>query len=390
MSFLNTQTKKDLSLGLPAQNFSVATVQRNFWAQSSLALTFVNKQSWGVLDGDSLTYFHESIWKNTLENNRRYLKKNTFNRVLDLDLELLSKDNKWHSSFFAAQSYDDFSKNRNLSAGIFFEYSTRHVYIRSRPSYIGKNFNAEAGFVPSYNVYPGQINFINSLTYIFYPNHRNLITMGPIVEISQTYIPDGPLTDKDYSFGYSFNFTSSATLEFRYNYIFQQLTGDFNPIDENRYREFKEGETYDWHTISAMLKTNARKLVNAEIGFTYGGFYNGTNLNISGKFNVRYQPYGNVSLNFDYNDLRLPGHYGKEKLFLIGPRIDLTFTDKLFLTTYYQYNNLLDNMNLNLRFQWRYKPASDLFLVYTENYFPKGFTSRNRAIVFKLNHWLNI
>ena len=30
----------------------------------------------------------------------------------------------------------------------------------------------------------------------------------------------------------------------------------------------------------------------------------------------------------------------QEQLFLIGPRIDLTFTDKIFLTTYYQYNNL--------------------------------------------------
>jgi hypothetical protein len=97
-----------------------------------------------------------------------------------------------------------------------------------------------------------------------------------------------------------------------------------------------------------------------------------------------------VSLQFDYNDLNLPGNYGKEKLFLIGPRVDLTFTDKLFLTTYVQYNNLLDNMNLNARFQWRYKPASDLFIVYTENYFPGEFASKNRALVFKLTYWLNL
>ena len=123
---------------------------------------------------------------------------------------------------------------------------------------------------------------------------------------------------------------------------------------------------------------------------TYGGFYNGTNLNVNGQLKVRYQPYGNVSLLFDYNDVDLREGYGQEKLFLIGPRIDLTFTHNLFLTTYMQYNNLLDNMNLNVRFQWRYKPASDLYLVYTENYFPHDLSSKNRALVFKMTYWLNL
>jgi hypothetical protein len=46
-------------------------------------------------------------------------------------------------------------------------------------------------------------------------------------------------------------------------------------------------------------------------------------------------------------------------------------------------------MNVNFRFQWRYKPASDLFLVYTDNYFPENFAVRNRALVLKVNYWWN-
>ncbi|MFN4956239.1 MAG: hydrolase, partial [Cyclobacteriaceae bacterium] len=79
-----------------------------------------------------------------------------------------------------------------------------------------------------------------------------------------------------------------------------------------------------------------------------------------------------------------------EKLFLVGPRLDLTFTDKIFLTTFAQYNNLAENVNLNARFQWRYKPASDFFIVYTENYFSDTFRSKNRALVFKFTYWLNL
>ena len=49
----------------------------------------------------------------------------------------------------------------------------------------------------------------------------------------------------------------------------------------------------------------------------------------------------------------------------------------LYFATLVQYNNQINNVNVNARFQWRFKPASDLFIVYTENYLPSAaiFTS---------------
>ena len=388
MSVMNMQTKKELALGLPGQNYTVATVQRNFWRQSSFAATFVNKESLGVSMADTSRYFHESIFVRRSMNGSQALRKNTFNRVLDFDLEMLSKDNKWHSSSFFAKSFDDFDQSQTIAAGTFLEYSTRNLYIRLKPTYIGENFSAEAGFVPSARVYPGQINYHGGVTYRFYPQHKSIVWMGPVTLFNQTYIPGGALTDRNYLLTYSFNFINTAIIELGYNYIFQRLTNDFNPVGD--YTRFLTGEEYNWHTVSASFKSNTRKIFNYAIQSTYGGFYNGTNFNVNGLFKVRYQPYGNISLLVDYNDVDLAGNYGQEKLFLIGPRIDLTFTDRLFLTTYFQYNNLLDNMNLNVRFQWRYKPASDLFVVYTENYFPQHFASKNRALVFKFTYWLNL
>jgi hypothetical protein len=389
LSVMNMQTKKDLEVGLPTQNYTVATVQRNFWRQSSFAVTFVNKESLHVGDGDSTVYFHESIFKPTTVDGDTVLRKNSFNRVLAFDLEMLSPDNKWHSSSFVATSYDNLSDSDNIAAGTFLEYSTRELYIRFKPTYVGKNFNAEAGFVPSANVYPGQINIHGGVTYRFYRDYRSLVWMGPSALINQTYIPDGTHTDRDYLLTYSLNFLNTAILELSYNYIFQKLTNDFSPVG-SEYTSFLAGEEYNWQTASASFTSNSRHIFNFMLKTTYGGFYNGTNFNINGQFNVRYQPYGNVSLQFDYNDVKLPDEYGEEKIFLIGPRVDLTLSDKIFLTTYFQYNNLLDNVNLNARFQWRYKPASDFFVVYTENYFPNHFTSKNRALVFKITYWLNL
>jgi hypothetical protein len=309
--------------------------------------------------------------------------------VLTFDLEMLSPDNKWHSSSFLSKSYDDFSDAETIAAGTFFEYSTRELYIRFKPTYVGKNFNAEAGFVPSANVYPGQINYHGGVTYRFYDDYKSLVWMGPTAMLNQTYLPDGTHTDKDYLLTYSFNFLNTAILELSYNYIYQRLTNDFRPVGPE-YIPFPKGGEYNWQTASASFTSNTRKILNFLLKATYGGFYNGTNFNVNGQLNYRYQPYGNVSLQFDYNDVKLPDEYGEEKIFLIGPRIDLTLTDKVFLTTYVQYNNLLDNVNLNARFQWRYKPASDIYIVYTENYFPEHFTSKNRALVFKVTYWLNL
>jgi hypothetical protein len=223
-----------------------------------------------------------------------------------------------------------------------------------------------------------------------YPKNTSLVFMGPRADLQHSYLPGGTLSDRFYTLGYEFRFLNTALLRIDYNYVYQRMTNTFNPVDSEKYTTFKVGEEYNWQNVMLVAQTNTRRLVNMNMQTSFGGFYNGTNFNVTGQLNYRYQPYGNISMRVDYNDVRFETGYGKEKLFLVGPRIDLTFTDKLFLTTYVQYNNLLDNVNLNARFQWRYRPASDFFIVYTENYLPANFGSKNRALVFKFTYWLNL
>ncbi len=90
--------------------------------------------------------------------------------------------------------------------------------------------------------------------------------------------------------------------------------------------------------------------------------------------------------------MNLGGDFKKANLWLVGPRIDFTFSKKLFWTTFVQYNSRLDNLNINSRLQWRFAPVSDFFLVYTDNYITdpfSNFQSRNRALVAKLTFWFN-
>ncbi len=385
-SLMNMQTSEKLSLGLPAQNYSVATVQHNFWKQSNVSVTYADKESLRVGDSDTVKYFHESIFMKAGDTPIR----NNYNRVLTADLELLSEDNRWSASAYGSRSFDPMNAGKTMSGGLFFSHSSRKLSASIGGYSIDRNYNAEMGFVPSYRVYPGQFSYLASAAFKTYPTNSRVVFMGPVLDVQNTHTPDGTLTDRFYSLGYDLRLLNTATVKVTYNYIYQRLTSTFSPIDPGRYATFNAGEQYAWQNVMITAMTNQRTLINFTGQSSYGGFYNGTNFNITGQLNYRYQPYGNISMRVDYNDVRLKETYGKEKLFLIGPRIDLTFTDKLFLTTYVQYNNLLENVNLNARFQWRYKPASDFFIVYTENYLPSTFGSKNRALVFKFTYWFNL
>ncbi|MEM9023481.1 MAG: hypothetical protein AAGB22_07050, partial [Bacteroidota bacterium] len=61
----------------------------------------------------------------------------------------------------------------------------------------------------------------------------------------------------------------------------------------------------------------------------------------------------------------------------------------LFFTTFIQYNTQRNNLNINSRFQWRFKPMSDLFVVYTNNY-DQNINEKNRALVVKLVYWITL
>ena len=391
LSAMNMQTKESRRLGLPKQNYTVATLMRNFGNQSSVAVTYVDKTSLGLRSiADSVRYFNSDVFRDRVVNGDSVPYFNEFSRSLGVDLEMLSKDNKWYGGSYYAISQNPFVSGNNHTGGIFGRFNNRAFDVFLGSSFLGKNYNSETGFVPAHGVYPGQWSMFTSLNYKLYPKNNGIAVMGPVSQFNVTYTPDGTLTDQNYEAGYSIEFKNSMSLQglWQYNYI--RLTSEFNPIDKNLYTTFKENEVYDWHALNIEFSSNQRKVFSLNTEATFGEFLNGTAINLRGRLSYRYQPYGSLALRFDYNDVRLATGYGKEKLFVVGPNFDLTFTNSLFLSTFVQFNNEADNVNLNMRLQWRYKPASDFFIVYTENYLPENFKSKNRALVFKFTYWLNM
>ena len=208
------------------------------------------------------------------------------------------------------------------------------------------------------------------------------------------HITDFGLEEKGAVAKWDVTFNNNDRLNIEVAYQDLTLLEDFDPTRVQEDDIFLlAGNRYINYFFSSQIRTDQRKIFSYTIKPFIGKFFEGLRTGIEGSVTYRYQPYGSVSVNVNYNHIRLDMPYETTNLWLIGPRIDFTFSKKVFLTTFIQYNNQLDNLNINSRFQWRFAPVSDFFLVYTDNFSTDPFdqyTSRNRALVAKLTYWLNL
>ncbi len=390
VGFMNLQTKKKESLGLPEQNYSVGVIQRQILSRSNVDIVFVNKQSLGLSNYDSTKYLHESLIKRVWDGKDTVTRLHYYNRVLGADFNLITKSNRWGGKAYYQHSFDDFSKGHAFSHGAYLSYTSRNLSVVGGYVSLGKNFNAEAGFVPSMAVYPGNYGGLLMTNVKLYPTSKSIVWMSPGIEVDYTMLPDGTLTDRSFIANYAVNFRNTSQVSAIAKNVFQKLPSDFNVLDPRGDSILLKGQEFSWLEYNIKFTSNTRKTFTYSLSGTGGGFYNGKRAGIGGTMSYRIQPFGSASVTFDYNDIRLPETYGQAKFLLISPRLDFTFTDKLFLTTFIQYNNRYDNVNLNARFQWRFKPASDFFIVYTENYFPEHLKTKNRALVLKMTYWFNL
>lgn len=364
LGVLNMQTAKDEEINLPGFNYSVATFQRRIFKRSNIGAFIVNKQS-----------FSDDLESDSIE----------FNRVFGVDFNLASADNKWRGDIFYHKSVNPYRQKDDFAHGAFFGFNTLKYSFRWAHQIVGENYEAQVGFVPRTD-----FRRISPNAGIrFYPQSSKINNHGPEMEFELIWNDSLGRTDHKIELRYELNFLNTSSL--RFNFV-QEYTFLFNPFDPTNTDETQlpAGSDYNYNSYLISFRSDTRKPFFYELNTLGGEFFNGTRYGIRGELNYRYQPYGIFSLNFNYNSINLPEPYADANLLLIGPRLDFTFTKSIFLTAFFQYNNQIDNFNINTRFQWRFKPVSDIFLVYTDNYNTSNFEVKNRAIVLKVTYWLNL
>ena len=353
--------------GLPSFNYTVAATQRRIGARSAAGLIAVNKQNF--------TDFSDSTETNA-----------DYNRILGFDYNLATKNNKWNGKVFLHRSFSDRENGEgdDYSQGLALEYRERNWNIEYSHLYVGEDYNAEVGFVPRRDIFSPFVG----IRRIDYPDNPNVIQKGPALRTRSFFKPGDGLADYGARLIYGWRYANTSDLSFFARTTKIEL---FSPFDPSRSgaTELPAGE-YTYARFGGEFRSDRRKKFSYSLEPEFGQFYNGRTYGISGGLVYRYQPFGSIDLRFNYQYIDLPDPYAQTALFLIGPRIDLTFSKSVFLTTFLQYNEQLNNFNINARLQWRFAPVSDFFLVYTDNYDTLGWETRNRSLVAKATYWLNI
>ena len=227
-----------------------------------------------------------------------------------------------------------------------------------------------------------------SVGYKFYTMSERIVNHGPELEADFFFDPNFNLTDREIDLSYSLTWRDRSTISLGVENGYVMLLEPFDPTNTGGI-EIPAGSEFNWNEVSLMYMSTMKRLFTFMAATRYGGFYGGTRASVEAEINYRIQPYGSLSLVAAYNKVEMPDPYTSMDLVLVGPKLDITFTEKLFFTTFVQYNNQIDNINVNMRLQWRYAPVSDLFIVYTENSYPSGWETKNRGIAVKLSYWLN-
>ena len=387
---IQTSANKDTSVGLPTYNYSVFALQRKLFSRSNISMMIVNKEGVGF----------------GLENSKKGF--NQYSRNVVLQYNLASKSNTWTGkaaimkAFTPEKTSDDFTHYVSLS------YVTKIWDINLNYTRVGENYTSEAGFVPR----KGFHHIVGTLSHFFYPKESNslIVAHGPKI-FSFAYLNTRNNVPLDVSLssdnstthvlGYNFTFRNRAIFEASTAYDNIVLYSSFNPV--NPYLKdvyVKNRSEHTWTSWSTSFISTPRNLFTYAFNSRYGTYFgDGTRLRLNTEIGYRFQPFVSLSLSAEYNKIKDVNLFnasdnkptlGGTDFWLVQSKFDITFTNKIFWTTYFQYNEQVKNVNLNSRIQWRYKPASDVFLVYSDNYLPADLGIKNRSIVLKWNYWWNI
>jgi hypothetical protein len=375
---MNIQTAR--SGNLAPDNFTTVTFNQRVLDRSLIKGYFINRTSIQTLEeqlADPL---------------------GAFGRNAGLELNYISKAGDIQGWFSGNASFKPGISDQNLfssQGGGYFgkNFSSFIDYV-----HIGKNYYADVGFVNRIENFDaardttiriGQNFFYNESSYTWWYKDKkfnrirlgsdNFIAFNQNFEFNESnirpYLSLEWANTSSIRLGYNFN---DVDLYFPFSFV----TGDAEPLPAQRYR---------FDDVSIEFNTDRRKNFMFLAGGNYGKFYNADFLRIVSSFIVRNQPYFSLIMAFEYNKLDFPANFGRQEFFLVAPQIEVNFSNNLFWTSFLQWNSQADNFNINSRLQWRYTAMSDLFIVYTDNYFTEtAFLNKNRAVVFKLNYWLNI
>jgi len=364
---------------IPSRNNAAIAIKRRVFGRSTVAGYFLNRENFRGGEIQAAEY----------------------SRNVGAEFSFISVDGKWSAWFTHHRSIKPQIGRKNWGGNTGVSYQSRKLAYVADIGHVAQNYYADLGYelrVENEDVLLDTIlrvpyRFVyNNIRWSFFPSSTtsrlNFRELG--AEFFLVFNEDGSVNEFTQDLKYTSFFKNTAEITFGLRGNYANIPVHFSIDDEDdleRCPPIPVGK-YQYFQFVWSLGGDYRAPFTWKINGVAGGYFNGEQYSVQASIAYRFQPFMNVLLGVEYNRLPFPLPYCNVEYLNITPRVEVFFAKNIWWTTFLQYNTQSDNFNLNSRLQWRYRPMSDVFLVYTDNYAIKFWGPKNKALVLKVSYWL--
>lgn len=346
-------------------NYSVVRLKRDVMARSNFGMILVNKQVNESGNGWSL-----------------------YNRALGVDFSL-SATEKLSLQGFYARTWDSDINDAGDARYLSLDYSGTLAFFRARVLDVGEQFEPAVGFVNR----RGDLNGFRQ--YDIMTRLRPRPSKGNSMNVR--YVSIGPefqlVTDRDNNvrfwqaeLNWWTNFNTGDWWRMEFSHTHDVVEEAFEPSRKRGDVAIPAG-TFDFSSFTVGPSPSRSRKFRPRVFFQAGTFYTGRRFSLSSE--AVYQPTGRISLEMDLssNWLRLP--QANLNITALSTRILYSFTTDFFVKLFSQWNNDRQSVSTNFLLNWRYRPGSDVFLVFDNRFGTEGSWKRkNRSVLIKWSYLL--
>jgi hypothetical protein len=350
LAVMDIQT--DRAFDKPGDNFFIGRYSKDLFGRSKVGGLVINKEAAGA------SHFNRMIVADTVLAPTRSLSFHTF---------LASTSTPGVSD--GQQAFHARALLLNTKWQTFAEYTD-----------IGDNFNAEVGFVPRTGIRTTKVHIERN------PRPGGWIrVMEPMFNITNTTDRHNRLLTRRMHHMVGTRLKNGAFINVMFNRLYDRLDVPFLvqntvaiPAGEYRFHE--------WHFV---FNSDPSRRLYALSTFSPQTFYEGTRKDTELTFGVRATSRASAEVSVFRNDVDLP--WGAFVVNLGILRLDYALSPRMTVRALSQYNSLTRQLSTSVRYNFVYKPGSDVFVVYDEL---QGNTLglpvvRNRQLVIKMTYLLS-
>jgi hypothetical protein len=311
----------------PGENFLVGRVSRDVLSRSRIGAILVNKESGG--------------------GSARY------NRTFGADANIALGKNTQVNSFIAKTSTPG-RDGRDMSyyGRIAYRDPSWNLYLNYLD--VQENFNAEVGFVQRTGIKTTKAHFSRTPR----PGKWNIRVMDPMFVFTYTTDQENRLVYRQQHFMHMFTFNDGSQLNAIYQRNLDVLDVPFQiqPGVRIPAGSYKFDEWIFWYN------TNPSKRFYERLQYSPSEFYGGTRRQLNASVGFRATSQLSTEFQLNRNDVDMP--WGAFLVNLAILRVDYAPSPRASVRTLTQYNSSTHEVTSSVRFNWIYRPGSDLYIVY--------------------------